>query len=222
MKHSRLVCAVVLLSGVSFGIAQTPEPTSKVIDMPADRAADSYAIYSSLIPLGETAGKGWPHELWLVQDTTISAVPDNHPCNPTSGQPTNMNPHIAVHTPAERLQDYLEILRDFDAHCHDRIKLNADGWHVSAPLRLLNAEDQNRFELTRFKFPPNPQDAATFHGAPALYGFSEVYFNVPHTVALVYATQWCGGLCGEGFWSAFELQGGKWKPLPWGSTRWMS
>jgi hypothetical protein len=41
--------------------------TRHAISVPADRAAASYQIYSDLIPLGETAGAGWPHELWPIQ-----------------------------------------------------------------------------------------------------------------------------------------------------------
>lgn len=186
MRLSLLGAFWLLICSCQLVPAQAPNRELPPVEMPADRLADSYAIYSSLIPLGETAGKGWPHDLWLVQDTTISAVPESQPCNPTSGQSSTMNPHIAVHAPQAQLQDYLEILRDFDAHCHDRIKLSSDGgWRLSAPLRLLNPKEQNRFEMTRFTFPPNPEDAARFRGAPAFYGFSEVYFNVSHTVALV-------------------------------------
>jgi len=57
---------------------------------------------------------------------------------------------------------------------------------------------------------------------PALYGFSEVYFNAHHTVALVYATHWCGALCGQGFWVALALEDGQWKPLRWSATTWIS
>jgi hypothetical protein len=193
--------------------------------MPADRQADSYRIYSSLIPLGETAGKNWPHDLWLVQDTTITAVPPDQPCSPPPGANElllGMNPHFAVHAPDDQLQDFPEIMRDFDAHCHDRLRLDAEGWSLKAPVHLLTAAEQKEFRDTRSPELKNSPAAAKFQGAAAIYGFSEVYFNAPHTVALVYATHWCGGLCGQGFWVAFALQGGAWKPLQWRSASWTS
>jgi hypothetical protein len=117
-----LVQVGVLLGQSAF--AQEAKTESAPIAMPADRQADSYRIYSSLIPLEETAGKNWPHGLWLVQDTTIGAVPPDQPCSPPldAKEPSiGMNPHFAVHAPDDELQDFLEIMRDFDAHCHDRV-----------------------------------------------------------------------------------------------------
>ena len=117
-----LVQVGVLLGQSAF--AQEAKTESAPIAMPADRQADSYRIYSSLIPLEETAGKNWPPGLWLVQDTTIGAVPPDQPCSPPldAKEPSiGMNPHFAVHAPDDELQDFLEIMRDFDAHCQDRV-----------------------------------------------------------------------------------------------------
>jgi hypothetical protein len=225
MKHSLFTTAFAVWFCSVCAFAQKSSPAEPAIPMPADRADDSYRIYSSLLPLGETAGNNWPHELWLVQDATISAVPADEPCSPppnTDHSAPGMNPHLDVHPPQDQLQDYLEILRDFDLHCHDRIKLDPDKWNVKAPLRLLSPEEQKEFESTRFGGAKDTPAVAKFKGAAALYAFSEVYFNVPHTVALVYATHWCGGLCGEGFWLAFSLKDGEWKMIHWPATRWIS
>jgi hypothetical protein len=218
------VALVVVIFGQS-GFTQEDKTASPPIAMPADRQADSYRIYSSLIPLGETAGKDWPHDLWLVQDATITTVPSDQQCSPPPGANElllGMNPHFAVHAPDNQLQDYLEIMRDFDAHCHDRLRLDADGWNLKAPVHLLTPQEQEEFRKTRSPEFKDSAAAAKFKGAPAIYGFSEVYFNAPHTVALVYATHWCGGLCGQGFWVAFALQDGEWKELRWNSASWIS
>jgi hypothetical protein len=64
----RLLSQLVLIAlcgAPLFAQEVSPAP----IPMPADRTSDSYRIYSSLIPLGETAGKGWSHEVWLVRAT---------------------------------------------------------------------------------------------------------------------------------------------------------
>ncbi len=224
MKCSLGVAALAVLLFPAWAPSQTA-PSTSTIPMPPDRADDSYRIYSSLLPLGETGGNSWPHDLWLVRDATISAVPADQPCAPPPNADhtfPGMNPHLDVHPPPDQVQDYLEILRDFDVHCHDRIKLDADKWNVKAPIRLLSPEEQKEFESTRFGPAKDNPASAKFKGAPALYGFSEVYFNAAHTVALVYATHWCGGLCGQGFWLAFALDDGKWKPLRWAATSWIS
>ena len=195
------------------------------IPMPSDRASDSYMIYSSLMPLGETANENWPHELWLVQDTTVLAVPLDQPCqevpNANTKHRATMNPHIAVHPPKSHEEDFKEILEDFDAHCHERLSLSGTAWQTKVPVHVLTTAEQTEFQNTRWE---NADDTmrAKYRGAPALYGFSEVYFNAHHTLALVYATHWCGGLCGEGFWFAFSLENGEWKRQSWASMHWIS
>jgi hypothetical protein len=134
-----------------------------------------------------------------------------------------MNPHSNVKPSEDRRQDYNEILEDFDRHCHDRITLDPHAFHLSVPLRLLDKTEENEFMSTRATHPADPAIAAKYKGAPALFRFSEVYFNHSRTVALVYATSWCGGLCGQGFWIPETLQNGQWVPLQgWNSTSWIS
>lgn len=208
---------------VSQSAASATDPPA--IAMPADRAADSYAIYSSLIPLGETAGKDWPHDYWLVQDATVAVVPADQACRPAPSRQDqfDMNPNVGVHPTKDREKDFAEILDDFDAHCHDRVALSATAWQTTAPVRLLAPAEQQEFRATRETVVGANSDVAKkYNGAPALYAFSEVYFNLHHTVALVYATHWCGGLCGQGFWVALALEDGQWKQLKWDTTTWIS
>ena len=215
----------MLLSTTSL-LAQSKTPADPHVPIPEDRAADSYRIYSALIPVGETAGNGWPHDLWLIEDVTVTLVQPNQPCAPPSNAPgtqpfnASMNPHVAVQPPEDWKQDYAEILADFDLHCHDRLTFDPKRFNVTAPLRLLTPDQQKDFQAHRDRL--DPASANPYKGAPALYGFSEVYFNARHTVALVYATQWCGNLCAQGFWVAFALKDGQWKPMQWSSTTWIS
>lgn len=196
--------------------------------MPTNRAYDSYRIYSSLLPFGETALPAWPHDLLLVEDVTVSAVPPGQPCKPANADQADMNPHIAVHPTADRKQDFAEILADFDAHCHDRIALNAESFNTTVPLRLLTPAEQKEFSIAHGGLLHRADPAAIaaaqekYKGAAALFAFSEVYFNQHQTVALVYATHWCGSLCGQGLWLAFALENGHWKSLPWDATSWIS
>ncbi|HET6215670.1 MAG TPA: hypothetical protein VFE27_01550 [Acidobacteriaceae bacterium] len=226
-EPGRLVLSTLL--GATLLLTQTNVPTAHSMAMAEDGA--SYGIYSSLMPLGETGGKDWPHALWLVQNKTITVVPQDQPCLPQPVSPSaappfsdSMNPHVAVHPPDRWQQDFKEILADFDAHCHERLDLdpNPNLWGLSAPLRLLTPQEQKEFQSTRFGQPLNHAAAEKYKGAPALYGFSRVYFNASHTVGLVYATHWCGGLCGQGLWIAVALESGHWKRLPWNANTWIS
>jgi len=130
----------------------------------------------------------------------------------------SMNPHSAVRPLKVREEDFKEILQDFDTHCHERLSLSATAWRTTVPVHLLAPAEQIEFESTRWE----NADEAVYKGAPALYGFSEVYFNDHHTVDLVYATQRCGGLCAEGFWFAFTLENGQWKQQHWPSIQMIS
>jgi len=202
------------------------------LSMPADRVSDSFQIYSSLIPLGETANPRWSHEKWLVADSTVTVVPDDEPCSPAIDPERakkfspSMNPHLAVHFPEKYREDGEEILADFDAHCHERWNLDGGSWSVSEPLLLLSGKEQNEFKLIRFRVDTegkfSPETIAKYKGAVAIYSFSGAYFNRNHTVALVHATHWCGSLCGEGFWTGFVLEDGVWKRQAWGGTMWIS
>ncbi|HEV2279846.1 MAG TPA: hypothetical protein VGS02_16835 [Acidobacteriaceae bacterium] len=234
MTTHSIVSLGVLPLFCAASVAQLTAPQPKApaaIPMPAWRAAESYAIYSKAMPLGETASPGWPHDLWLIKDATITAVRPNEPCHtdPKSSDKysTSMNPHIGVHPPKQYEQDFREILADFDAHCHESVTLDASLFETPVPVRLLSPAEQNEFRFVHnnspSSFTPQMANAAEkFRGAPALYGFSEVYFNAHQTVALVYATHWCGSLCGQGMWLAFALENGNWKRLTWNATTWIS
>jgi len=233
LQYSLIAAPLVLCLAV-FSQTQPVEPGNEPAPMPSDRATESFLIYSSLIPLGETAGQGWPHEQWLVNNATVRVVADGQPCAPvpnTADQhafDTSVNPHNAVHFPEEYEVSGVEILQDFDAHCHERWKLDGGSWSLKEPVRLLTPAEQGEFASTRpepwgkQKSTPSPEILAKYKGAPAIYSFSGVYFNHNHTVALVYATHWCGGLCGQGFWVGLVLDHGQWKQQQWGTMGWIS
>jgi len=222
MKPSPLLLLTLSTSIITFqyAFAQNHADAPTPFPMPDNRVADSYAIYSILMPVGETARKNWPHDLWLVRDTTQTFIPPNEPCRPavTSQRPTDnsTNPHVAVTPSEDRRHDYEEILEDWDSHCHDRILLDRHAWHTTVPVLLLDEKAQSNFQAMRDSTVSGTVDP--YQGAPALYGFSMVFFNKAHSVALVYATQWCGNLCAEGMWIALALEDGQWKRLKWSAV----
>ncbi len=188
------------------------------VPMPQDRAVDSYRIYSVLMPVGELARPGWSRVLWLLSDTTVSLVAPDRPCMGQDESGPTMNPHEAVEAPADRRQDLSEMLEDFDRRCHERLQLTPEAFTLVVPLRLLSAAEQDEFVRTRFDpYAGAEGDALTakYRGAPGISRFSEVYFNSHHTVAMVYASGWCGGVCAQSYWEVLALQDGSWKRLGW-------
>jgi hypothetical protein len=191
------------------------------IPMPQDRAADSYGIYTVLLPVGQLANAGWSRQMWLLSDTTLPLVAPDESCLPQGDDGlagSNMNPHTSIFPPAEGQQDYNEMLSDFDNRCHERIRLTPESFNLVVPLRLLNQNEQDEFVATRFDPAAGEYGdmlAARYHGAPGISSFSQVFFNAHHTVAMVYASGWCGGVCAQSYWQVLGLENGQWKKLHW-------
>jgi hypothetical protein len=97
---SRVAVGSVFAMALATGFAQqqtTAAPQLKLVPMPQDRVADSYEIYSQLLPGNQIEWGNAPRSLWLVEDTTKAQPPDS-PC--ASGG--MMNPHKAIQTPQAR------------------------------------------------------------------------------------------------------------------------
>jgi len=206
-RRLRLWTAVFSLLIVSLASPLPSEqPQGKFADpvpMAADRAEDSYEIYSFLLVHGPIEGREWRRSLWLIRDTT-EAAPLDAPCHPFSVG-AFYDPHNLVTPPPERKADWLELLADYDRHCHDAIRLDGNQFHLALPVRLLGEQES--------------KDARSndFYGAGGLESFSGVYFNPPHTLALVHQSMGCKGACGMSMWVVLERDGGGWKVLPWQS-----
>jgi hypothetical protein len=210
------VFAIVLATGVAQPMTSAA-PQLKPLPMPQDRMADSYHIYSQLLPADEIEWGKVPRSFWLMEDTTKAEPPDS-PCT-TGGM---MNPHIAIHAPQARQADFAEALADFDAHCHDRYLLDASEFHVKLPVRLLDEEARKRYvshvmgymppQNNIMQAPPTPDE---FKGAAGMHSFTAVYFNRAHTVAMTEIGMYCGGLCGNWRWVVLERRNGQWQIVPW-------
>jgi len=177
--------------------------------MRPDRADDSYAIYSLLMPGSYLLGLGPEHnQTWLVGDTTI-----------TRGYPGDRTPGAqrCIQPPADRAQDFKAVFDDYDKHKAESVQLEHN-LQVQIPYKLLNEQQRNAFNDTRNASRPNAPDAATaddYRGAPGITYFSQVYFNLGNTLALVYMQESCGPKCGTGKWVALEKVSGGWVPRDW-------
>lgn len=209
-----LVPSSVLLTclGLAAQLPGQPRRTpqfAQPMPMPGDRVEHSYAIYSLLLKSGPVEWRNAARRQWLIEDTT-NAIPLGTPC-PTASE-VQMNPHVAVEAPGDRLSEWNEVLADYDQHCHDVIRLDRGSFKTVLPIRLLNAEDQQRFT----KEPGRPP--AEFADGAGLHRFTEVFFNANHTLALVEQGMWCGSLCGNWMWVVLERREGQWQILPWVHT----
>jgi hypothetical protein len=177
--------------------------------MPGGKGQDSYAIYSQLLKGGPLEWRNANRKQWLIEDTT-NAIPLDVACHPASAIiSAEMNPHDAVEAPKDRQIEWNEVLKDYDQHCHDVIRLDLKSFRTELPVRLLDAEDQQGF----MKDPVKPP--AAFADGAGLHRFTEVFFNANHTLALVEQGMWCGSLCGNWTWVVLERREGRWQMLPW-------
>lgn len=154
--------------------------------IPAKRAANSYEIYSLLVPGGAldtispTRGGDW-----AVADTTVN-ITDMNPAVPPNGQ---------LQAPADNRKAFEQALRDFKVRQYERFRLTADGFGRGHAPRLIG---QQRVQQIRDS------------GEGGIVFFSAVYFNNNDTAALVYVNDWCANLCSAGQWVYLEKQGGQW------------
>jgi len=215
IAYSIVLLLALPLACVAQTAAQKPQPLPP-IPMPLDRVDDSYRIYSAIMPGGEFANPDTPYKLFLIRDVTLVMAPTDQPCAST---PYN-NPHDDIRPPADRVQEFAEVLADFDLHCHDRVQLTNEKWQLGVPYLLLSEEQQHEFSGLRCgaKLGNSDDLKLKYAGAPGLNSFSQVYFNAHHTLAMVYTTQWCGCLCGTSEWVVVELVQGQWKQRNWVTT----
>jgi hypothetical protein len=222
MKWKAAVGTFGLLA-ITFGVGAQQGTSSKPslplqanpIPMPADRAVDSYALYSQLLPHSGLEGGAWTREYWLLSDTTDTMAPTNVSCTDPKEHLWD-DPREAVEAPEDRQRDLQELFQDFVQHCHDRIQLKLSAFAPGLALHLADDAATKRYVKTRsFDKDVDPATLAEFKGAAGLHSFSEVYFNKAHTLAMVHAGLWCGNLCGNWQWQVLERKDNEWKPLSW-------
>jgi hypothetical protein len=147
------------------------------------------------------------NQAWLVADATI-----------TRGWPGDRvaSARRCIQPPADRIRDFQSVFDDFDAHKSERIQLERN-FQVQIPYKLLSESRLKSFDEMRTASAPQPDPATAddFRGTPGITYFSQVYFNLDNTLALVYMLEWCGPKCGDGEWIALEKISGGWVRHHW-------
>jgi hypothetical protein len=173
---------------------------SSVLPMPADRAADSYAIYAVLMP-GEPF-KSLPADQakqWAIAETTVN-ISDMNPAVPPDGQ---------LQAPPDNVQAFREALNDFHIRRYERVQLTRE-FHLDRGYDLMNASQVSEIRRAKATVDAGSALRDKYAGYPGITFFSQVFFNDAQTAALVYMNNWCTNLCAAGQWFYLEKHGSQW------------
>jgi hypothetical protein len=195
----RIVLVAVSCAAAAMVFAQAKH-RGAAAPMPPERSADSYAIYSLLMP-GDTfnAMPVEQNQRWAIADTTVS-IADMNPAVPPEGQLT---------PPPDNPDAFRSAALDYQTRRYQHIQLTTD-FHLDHPYTLMNGGQVAEFRRARTAVDAGSDLLAKYNGYPGITFFSQVFFNDNQTAALVYMNNWCANLCAEGQWVYLEKQGGSW------------
>jgi hypothetical protein len=167
---------------------------------PPDRLPDAYQIYSLLMP-GQVftdmdSGQNQP---WAISDTTVNE--------------DDMNPKLApeatLQPPADNPRAFREAVNDYNQRKKERLVLTRR-FKLSRPYVLLPPADTAQFRAAKTSMNATSAMQSAYGDYLGITYFSEVYFNIRQTAALVYILDWCGNLCSQAEWVYLEKQNGTW------------
>ena len=187
-----LVCAITCLAL----LGQQPKPAPVV----PDRLPDSYMIYSLLMPgqvfIDMDSGQNAP---WAISASTINED-DMDP---------KLAPEATLQPPDDNPRAFREAVSDYHQRKKERMVLHRR-LQLSRSYVLLapNAAADLRSSRTSLNATSAAQSA--YGNYLGITYFSEVYFNVAQTAALVYILDWCGNLCSQAEWVYLEKHDGIW------------
>lgn len=185
--------AVLCLSVVTLASAQT-KPTPP----PPDRLPDSYQIYSLLMP-GQVFTDMDSGQPWAIAGTTVNED-DMDP---------KLAPEATLQAPPDNPYGFEEAVNDYNQRKKERLTLR-HRFQLSRSYVLLSPDDVSQFKASRVSPDASSDLQSAFSQYPGITFFSEVYFNLAQTAALVYILDWCGNLCSQSEWVYLEKQDGVW------------
>jgi hypothetical protein len=169
--------------------------------MPPDRAADSYAIYSMLMP-GQPFAQMPPEQnvSWAIAGVTVNL----HDMSPAIAPQGQLKP------PPENPRGFEEAVGDFETNKNVRVQLERNDFQIAHSFDLLTAEQVNHLRAAKSAPAATSETQTQWSGVPGITFFSEVYFDTKHRAALVYMDNWCANLCAAGSWVYLEKHGDRW------------
>ena len=200
MVRRTLICALIIACFFAASAGTGVLADSDAIPMPADRAADSYAIYSVLMPGAPFDSlTSLQNQRWAIADTTVS-ISDMVPAVPPEGQ---------LNAPEDHPKRFHEAVMDFETHKYQRLQLTQQ-FHLAQPYDLMSANQVAELRKAKTAIDAGSALQEKYASYLGITFFSQVFFNAGHTGALVYMNNWCANLCMEGRWVYLEKQGGTW------------
>ena len=194
LKHPILLCLAIATSAV-LATGQTKPPAPVV----PDRLPDSYLIYAMLMPgqLFEDMGSG-QGQAWAIGKTTVNED-DMDP---------KLAPDATLQPPDDNSNGFKEAVNDYHQRKKERLVLTRR-LQLSQPYVLLGPNDVEQFKASR-SVDSNSELQSKYGNYVGITFFSEVYFNIAQTSALVYILDWCGNLCSQAEWIYLEKRDGVW------------
>ena len=191
-----MLCLTVAAS-TALALAQAKPAQPPV---PPDRLPDSYQIYSLLMP-GQVftdmdSGQNQP---WAISDTTVNED-DMDP---------KLAPEATLQPPADNPRGFKEAVNDYNQRKKERLALTRR-FQLSRSYVLLKSADTAQFKAAKTSLDATSSMQSAYSDYLGITYFSEVYFNVAQTAALVYILDWCGNLCSQSEWVYLEKQNGVW------------
>jgi hypothetical protein len=192
--------AIAALALLPAGAVAQPGQPAKPIPIALDRASNSYAIYSLLmpgVPFDSMSPDQAPH--FAIAGTTVN-IDDMNPAIPPDGQ---------LQPPPNNEEAFREALQDFRTRRYERMQIQRQ-LKLDRPYTLLTADDVAELRKTLAGIDPGSQLQDKWAGYPGITYFSQVYFNTTRTAALVYMNNFCANLCANGQWIYLEKNGTQW------------
>ncbi len=185
--------AAVASATLAFAQARPAAPPPAL-----DRLPDTYMIYSLVMPgqVFQDMDAGQP---WAISNTTVNED-DMDP---------KLAPEATLQPPSDNVPAFTEAVNDYNQRKKERLVLRRH-LHLPRPYVLLSPADGAAFKASRTSVNATSSEQSTYGNYLGITYFSEVYFNVAQTAALVYILDWCGNLCSQSEWVYLEKQNGVW------------
>ena len=189
----------LILAAGSLSFGQVKPAATPAVPAP-DRLPDTYQIYSILMP-GQVfedmdSGQGKP---WAVSAVTVN----DDDLNP------KLAPEATLQAPADNARAFHEAVSDYNQRKKERMVLTRR-LTVGRDYILLKPAEAAQFRASRVSVNATSDMQSAYADYLGITYFSEVYFNVAQTAALVYILDWCGNLCSQSEWVYLEKQNGAW------------
>jgi hypothetical protein len=181
-------------------LAFAQEPKSPAQAVPADRRADTYAVYSAVLAHPKLSHPD-NNEKYLVEDV--------------SGVFGEKEPKLCITVPEASRAAFAELLAD-------RVQISREHFHLEPafkalkPFALVTENQTRQFAALRFGTGHSTGDEELFRGAVDIITLGNVYFDKKRTLAAVYTAAYCDSLCGYWTWRVFVRNGkGDWEDQNW-------